>query len=651
MKNILSALLTVIIAFSLVVASLSATEASLTCSASKSVLLPGEEVTLTVSLHNAPNAKSFALMFSYESFDLIDGGWLLSDALLSDFDKSKNAAVIAFIAETDINGDVFTLRLKLKDNVSSGPVTVTVTPTIKNGETDIHCDSASLSLTVSSDTTSSVCDHSFVAVDARASTCAEQGWDAYCYCVKCGQLFASDSVTEISSVPLLPFAPHSGGTATCSQPAVCSVCGQSYGSVDPANHVGQTEVRNRVEPTCTENGYSGDTYCLSCNQLISAGTVINALGHDYQDTVTPPTDSGQGYTTHICSRCGDTYKSDYTNAEEGCEHNLQYVDGVEATCETDGQSPYWLCDRCGKLFGDKDGQNEITAESIVIKATDHVWGDWAVTKAATETEEGEESRSCSKCGKTETRSVSVSEHMHTLIKTEAKSATCTKNGNIEYYKCSECGKLFSDAEGTNEINEKDTVVSSLGHDWGEWTVTREATETAEGEETRVCGRDVAHTEKRSIPVQGHVHGMIAVSPTSPTCETPGNIEYWICSSCGKFYSDPNGNSEITHESTVISALGHEWGEWITTKEPQPDEKGQATRTCLRDGSHTETKELDALPDNDENIKDEPSENHEETQPGSDSNNNGYVLWIVIAIVAVIAVIVTILLLKRKKPKN
>lgn len=64
---------------------------------------------------------------------------------------------------------------------------------------------------------------------------------------------------------------------------------------------------------------------------------------------------------------------------------------------------------------------------------------------------------------------------HALTKTEAKEATCTEAGNIEYWTCSECGKYFSDAEGETEITLEDTIIAAKGHHFenGECTVCGE----------------------------------------------------------------------------------------------------------------------------------------------------------------------------------
>lgn len=70
-------------------------------------------------------------------------------------------------------------------------------------------------------------------------------------------------------------------------------------------------------------------------------------------------------------------------------------------------------------------------------------------------------------------------------------ATCTADGSYdEVVKCSRCG---------TEISRTSKTIPALGHDYGEWMVTKEATTTAEGEKQRVCSNDNSHIEKQSIP--------------------------------------------------------------------------------------------------------------------------------------------------------
>lgn len=66
----------------------------------------------------------------------------------------------------------------------------------------------------------------------------------------------------------------SGGTATCTEKAVCEICNADYGELNASNHTGGTEVRGRVEATTSADGYTGDTYCKGCSTKIATGESI-----------------------------------------------------------------------------------------------------------------------------------------------------------------------------------------------------------------------------------------------------------------------------------------------------------------------------------------------------------------------------------------
>ena len=91
---------------------------------------------------------------------------------------------------------------------------------------------------------------------------------------------------------------------------------------------------------------------------------------------------------------------------------------------------------------------------------------------------------------------------HSLEKIDAKAATCEVPGNIEYWACQRCGKLFGDPDASEEIAQTATVAPALGHDWGEWEVTKEPTATEEGSRTRQCKKDPTHTQTEAIPATG-----------------------------------------------------------------------------------------------------------------------------------------------------
>ncbi len=84
------------------------------------------------------------------------------------------------------------------------------------------------------------------------------------------------------------------------------------------------------------------------------------------------------------------------------------------------------------------------------------------------------------------------------------------------------------------------------------------------------------------------HGLLThVSEKVPTCTAEGNKEYWTCGTCGKYFSDAEGKTEIALEDTVIPATGHSYGEpvWSWSEDGK---NCTVTFTCVNDASHVET---------------------------------------------------------------
>ena len=88
------------------------------------------------------------------------------------------------------------------------------------------------------------------------------------------------------------------------------------------------------------------------------------------------------------------------------------------------------------------------------------------------------------------------------------------------------------------------------------------------------------------------HNLTHVDAVDATCTTDGSKEYYECSGCDKKFVDSEASEEITD---VTIPAGHDWNDWVVTKEATVDEAGSKTRTCKRDASHTETEEIARLP--------------------------------------------------------
>ena len=125
----------------------------------------------------------------------------------------------------------------------------------------------------------------------------------------------------------------------------------------------------------------------------------------------------------------------------------------------------------------------------------HVFGEWTVTKAATCTEAGVSTRTCTVCGVEETLTVPALGHKFGEW-TVTKAATCTETG-VSTRTCTVCGE----AKETKDI-------PALGHKFGEWTVTKAATCTETGVSTRTCTVCGEAKETKDIPALGHKAGTV-----------------------------------------------------------------------------------------------------------------------------------------------
>ena len=84
------------------------------------------------------------------------------------------------------------------------------------------------------------------------------------------------------------------------------------------------------------------------------------------------------------------------------------------------------------------------------------------------------------------------------------------------------------------------------------------------------------------------HGNMVHTPKKDaTCTADGNEEHWTCETCGKYFSNANGNTEIAEDSWIISAINHNWNDAVYTWNDDGS-TCTAARTCKNDKSHTET---------------------------------------------------------------
>ena len=148
---------------------------------------------------------------------------------------------------------------------------------------------------------------------------------------------------------------------------------------------------------------------------------------------------------------------------------------------------------------------------------------------------------------------------YTLEHVAANKPTCTMNGNTEYwFATDEDGIYFYDENGTQPAFEGDIIKPALGHDWSEWKVTREATHTVPGEETRECKREGCNEkETREIPLVPYIvtfslNGKPGAAPVSQNIINGGKVSKpadptaegftflgWFMDAAGEDYFDFN----------------------------------------------------------------------------------------------------------------
>ena len=119
-------------------------------------------------------------------------------------------------------------------------------------------------------------------------------------------------------------------------------------------------------------------------------------------------------------------------------------------------------------------------------------------------------------------------------------------------------------------------------------VTTEATCEADGVRTYTAkvtfeGKEYTDTKTETLPATGHQ--LTAVAEVPATCETAGVKAHWVCSVCGKLFSDVEGKTETTLEKLAIPATGHAYGEPVWKW--NDDFTASATFTCANNDAHVE----------------------------------------------------------------
>ena len=416
-------------------------------------------------------------------------------------------------------------------------------------------------------------------VDGYPATCIKDGMTEGYICARCGAV--GSGCEPIPATGEHRAVKVEGYAATCvatglTDGEICGDCKtvlKEQTVIPLADHT--TETATVLEPTCVSGGVKQEK-CTVCDKVVKL-TNIKALGHDYRSAVTAPTGTEPGYTTHTCTRCGDSYTDSYVSPTD---HNFDSGTITKAaTCTAEGEITYTCA--CGKTYTkpipmiDHDYEEKVTAPTCeepgytshtctqcgasyvdsYTAPTNHHYGKGAVTRAATCTAEGEMTYTCT-CGKTHTEPIPMIDHDYAASVT---APTCTEMGYTTHT-CTQCGDHYTDS-----------YTSPTGHHYDGGKETKAPTCTEEGIMTYTCSCGESYT--KAIPTVAHKY---TSQVTAPTCTEMGYTTH-TCTQCGDHYT-----------GTYTAPKGHTWDNGETVTAPTLISTGVLRQSCTVCGETRET---------------------------------------------------------------
>ena len=160
-------------------------------------------------------------------------------------------------------------------------------------------------------------------------------------------------------------------------------------------------------------------------------------------------------------------------------------------------------------------------------------------------------------------SSATSSHKHQCIKTSAKDPTCLEEGNIDYWTCIGCDKIFNNQYAQKELSPEEVILEKLPHN----AVHVEPNEASCGKAGNIeywsCAACVSYfadeacqeiiTNKTSVVLPKTPHDLVHIPAVAPNKHEDGNIEYWSCNDCENLYKDEACTYKLTLEKTILHA--------------------------------------------------------------------------------------------------
>ena len=278
-------------------------------------------------------------------------------------------------------------------------------------------------------------------------------------------------------------------------------------------------------------------HCAVCDAILTTRSeLLPAAGHDWGKATYRWSDDLSIVVAE--RRC----RNDESHTQQEICDAIEIETAVPASCEGEGTALYRA------LFENPAFDSERTRS---IPALGHKWGEWTVVRAATETEEGEQARVCENDpSHIETAVIPSLTHVHKLTAVPEKKPGCAEGGNHAYWICESCERIFTDAEGENEVEPEryDTIfLAPLGHDWQQ---NGEAVWTDDHYSAVLrftCRRDPSHT--REVLAEAQVQPEIKL----PTEEADGSVTYTVA-------ADLEGNTFTEQWCEPVTRPGYAYSE-------------------------------------------------------------------------------------------
>ena len=271
----------------------------------------------------------------------------------------------------------------------------------------------------------------------KEATCKETGYSGDTWCKDCGKKILSGQTiakTENHSWDAGKVTTKATCTEEGEKTFTCSICGDKKTEKVSATGHRHTEIRNKKEATCKEEGYSGDTWCKDCGKKILSGQAIaKTEDHSWnQGEITKePTCKEEGEKTFTCSICGNTKTEKVSTADH---QHMEIRNQKNPTCKEAGYSGDTYCADCGV---------KISSGKTIAKTKNHSWDGGVITTEPTCTERGEKTFTCTICGNTNTKKVNATGHSYGAYKV-VKEPTNKRKG-LKSKTCSVCGKIVYEA--------------------------------------------------------------------------------------------------------------------------------------------------------------------------------------------------------------